>query len=123
MTNKSDIDAAMATSTKALREAIPVKLTPAQQVRKSEAALITRGGRRMPSGHLQPDAAQALAELLSAGYAKSTVAVIVVALLDARKKINHTGACTQHTDCHPCCAATLASTETACTGKQVCRKS
>lgn len=61
--------------------------TTAQRVRKSEASLIERGGRRMPSGMLQPDAAQALADLVAAGYAASPVAVISAALLDAQRKI------------------------------------
>lgn len=62
-------------------------LTPAQRVRSAEAALVARGGRRMPNGHLQPDAAQALDALVQAGYAASPVAVISAALLDAQRKI------------------------------------
>ena len=58
-------------------------LTPAQRVRRSNAALLARGGRRMPDGHLQPDAAQALAQLVACGYAPSPVAVISKALLSA----------------------------------------
>lgn len=42
----------------------------------------------MPDGHLQPDAAQALEDLLAAGYARSPVAVIATALLDAQRKLN-----------------------------------
>lgn len=68
-------------------------LTPAQRVRRAEASLRERGGRRMPDGHLQPDAAQALADLVASGYAASPVAVISAALLDAQRKINRiTGA-------------------------------
>lgn len=63
-------------------------LTTSKQVRASEAALIARGGRRMPGGHLQPDAAKALHDLVMAGYAKSPVAVISAALMDARRKIS-----------------------------------
>ena len=62
-------------------------LTPSQQVIKSNQALIARGGRRMPAGYLQPESAKILAELVSAGYAASPVAVIVAALHDAHKKI------------------------------------
>lgn len=62
-------------------------LTPSQRVRRAESALKARGGRRMPDGHLQPDAAQALADLVQAGYAPSQVAVISAALLDARRKV------------------------------------
>lgn len=58
-------------------------LTPAQRVRRANAALIARGGRRMPDGHLQPDAAKALADLLASGYAPSPVAAISKALLSA----------------------------------------
>lgn len=63
-------------------------MTPGQRVRRAEAALKERGGRRMPGGMLQPDAAQALDELIAAGYAGSPLAVISAALLDAKKKIN-----------------------------------
>ena len=62
-------------------------ITPAQRVRRAEAALRERGGRRMPDGHLQPDAAQALADLVASGYAASPVAAISAALLDAQRKI------------------------------------
>ena len=62
-------------------------MTTSKQVRASEAALVARGGRRL-SGHLQPDAARALADLVAAGYARSPVAVISAALLDAIKKIS-----------------------------------
>ena len=41
----------------------------------------------MPSGMLQPEAAQALAALVACGYAASPVAVITTALLDAQKKM------------------------------------
>ena len=37
----------------------------------------------MPDGHLQPDAAKALADLLASGYAPSPVAAISKALLSA----------------------------------------
>lgn len=63
------------------------KLTPSQIVRKSEAALKVKGGRRMPNGMLQPDAAKALADLVAGKYAASPVAVISAALLDAQKKM------------------------------------
>ena len=61
-----------------------------QRVKDSQNSLKTRGGRRMPSGFLQPEAAQALADLVAAGYAPSPVAVISFALLDARRKIVQT---------------------------------
>ena len=58
-------------------------LTPRQQVARSNAALLARGGRRIPGGHLQPDAAAALAALQAAGYADGLVAIVSRALLDA----------------------------------------
>jgi len=61
--------------------------TPAQRVRKAQQALKERGGLRMPSGYLQPDAAQALSDLVASGYGASPVAVISAALLDAKRKI------------------------------------
>jgi len=45
----------------------------------------------MPDGHLQPDAAQALADLVATGYAASPVAAISTALLDAQRKISRSG--------------------------------
>jgi hypothetical protein len=57
------------------------------KVRRSEAALKERGGRRMPNGMLQPDVAQALDALVTGGYAASPVAVISAALIDAQKKM------------------------------------
>lgn len=62
-------------------------LTNLQRVKKSNAALVARGGRRVPDGFLQPEPAQALADLLAAGYAQSAVGVIAAALIDAHKKI------------------------------------
>lgn len=62
-------------------------LTPAERVRRANAALIARGGRRMPGGYLQPAVAQALADLVASGYAPSPVAVISMALLDAQKNV------------------------------------
>lgn len=61
-------------------------LTPAQRVARAQAALVERGGRRIPSGYLQPDAAQALESLVQAGYASSPVSVISAALLDVAKR-------------------------------------
>jgi len=61
--------------------------TLSQRVRDSEKSLKARGGRRMPSGFLQPSAALALADLVAAGYAKSPVSVISAALLDAHRKM------------------------------------
>ena len=56
------------------------------RVLRANAALIDRGGRRMPSGYLQPDVASALQALIDSGYAQSPVAVINRAILDAYKK-------------------------------------
>ncbi len=61
-----------------------------ERVKKSKLALIERGGRAIPRGMLQPDAAQALAELLSAGYAPTESGVIATALLDVQKKLRRT---------------------------------
>lgn len=56
-------------------------LTPAERVARARIALVKRGGRRMPSGYLQPDAAAALHKLVACGYAPSPVAAISKALL------------------------------------------
>lgn len=58
------------------------------RVAASRERLKAAGGRAIPRGMLQPDAAQALAELLAAGYAPSETGVISAALLDAQKKMN-----------------------------------
>ena len=65
----------------------PTHSINAQNVRKSEDALKERGGRRMPNGYLQPDAWQALQELVKADYAKSASAAINQALIDAKKRL------------------------------------
>lgn len=57
-----------------------------QRVRASQAALMSRGGKRL-TGYLQPMPAQALADLLEAGYARSAVGVISAALIDASRKV------------------------------------
>jgi len=62
--------------------------TNSDYVRTSNARLIAAGGRRVPSGYLQPGDARILAELISAGYATSPLAVITSALRDAHKKIS-----------------------------------
>lgn len=72
-------------------------LTPAQRVRSAEAALVERGGRRMPNGHLQPDAAHALQSLVDSGYAPSPVAAISAALLDAERKHKRKNRLQSHT--------------------------
>ena len=59
--------------------------TPTERVARSQAALLERGGRRIPGGGLQPDAAQALDALVRTGYAKNQSAVIARALLDAAR--------------------------------------
>lgn len=53
--------------------------------RAYESRLRERGGRRLPGGTLQPDAARALDELLRKGYASSATACIAKALIDAAK--------------------------------------
>ena len=58
----------------------------AQRVRESEARSLEAGAVRMPGGLLQAHAAQALNDLLDAGYADSKTAVISKALLEARKR-------------------------------------
>lgn len=61
--------------------------TNADRVRKANAKLIALGGRRMPSGYLQPEVNAALEALIDSGYAGSPVAAISQALIDAHKKI------------------------------------
>lgn len=51
--------------------------------RAYESRLRERGGKRLPGGTLQPDAAAALAALLGAGYAPSATACIARALIEA----------------------------------------
>lgn len=51
--------------------------------RAYESRLRERGGRRLPGGTLQPDAAAALSALLAAGYAPSATAAISRALVEA----------------------------------------
>lgn len=60
-------------------------LTPSQKVQRSQAALAARGGRRMHTS-LQPEVAQALDELVAAGYAHTASAVIAKALMQAHSK-------------------------------------
>lgn len=54
--------------------------------RAYESRLRERGGRRLPGGSLQPDAALALDALLAAGYAPSATSCIARALLEAAKR-------------------------------------
>lgn len=61
------------------------QLTPSQQVQRSQAALVARGGRRLHVG-LQPEVARALDELVAAGYAHTASAAIAKALLQAHSK-------------------------------------
>lgn len=65
----------------------PTPLTNAAKVARARAKLLQEGGRRLPTGYLQPNAAAALDALLSAGYAKTVTGVISSALLDAARKI------------------------------------
>jgi hypothetical protein len=51
--------------------------------RAYESRLRERGGRRLPGGTLQPDAAAALAALLASSYAPSATAAISRALIEA----------------------------------------
>lgn len=63
------------------------KSTNAERVAKSQLALIARGGRKIPQLYLQPDAADALQQLLdSKTYAVSRVAAISKALIDAKNR-------------------------------------
>lgn len=61
--------------------------TNSQRVAKARQRLTQAGGRRLPTGYLQPDAAAALDALLAAGYAPTIVGVITAALLDAERKV------------------------------------
>lgn len=61
--------------------------TQTERVARSNAALLARGGRRLPGGYLQPEAAQALADLTQAGYGKNKVDVVSRALLDAQRRL------------------------------------
>lgn len=62
-------------------------LTQSEKVQRSNAALLARGGRRLPGGYLQPEAAQALADLTQAGYGKNKVDIVSRALVDAQRRI------------------------------------
>lgn len=64
------------------------KETPTERVARSNAALLARGGRRIPGGYLQPAAAQALADLAQADYGKNQVDIVSRALLDAQRRIS-----------------------------------
>lgn len=58
-------------------------LTPTQRVRRSEAKSLAAGSRRIPSGMLPGDAADALNRLTAAQYAGSLPGVIARALIEA----------------------------------------
>lgn len=58
----------------------------ADSVRDSEARKVKAGGRRLPGGVLPADASEALAALLSSGYAMSATATIARALKEAAKR-------------------------------------
>jgi hypothetical protein len=66
-------------------------MTPSERVRRANAALVARGGQRMPGGYLQPCDALALRELVASGYAPSPVAAICKALQDARIRQQNQG--------------------------------
>jgi len=55
--------------------------------RAYESRLRDRGGRRLPGGTLQPDAARALDALVAAGYAPSATACIARALVEAADRL------------------------------------
>lgn len=61
--------------------------TNSSRVAKSRAALVARGGRRIPTGWLQPAEAQALDLLVATGYGVSPVHAISRALVDAARKV------------------------------------
>ena len=61
--------------------------TQTERVARCNAALVARGGRRIPGGYLQPEAAQALADLTQAGYGKNKVDIVSRALLDAQRRL------------------------------------
>lgn len=61
-------------------------LTAAQKVKLSQDALIARGGRRTNLS-MQPDVARALDDLISAGYGRTTSAVIAKAVTEAQRRI------------------------------------
>lgn len=60
--------------------------TNSERVAKSRAALVARGGKRIPTGWLQPAEAQALDLLVATGYGVSPVHAISRALVDAAKR-------------------------------------
>lgn len=66
----------------------PMATSLSERVRASRERLKQAGGRAIPRGMLQPDAAAALADLLAAGYAGTETGVISTALLDAQRKIS-----------------------------------
>lgn len=61
--------------------------TNAERVARARQKLLQEGGRRLPTGYLQPNAAAALDALLAAGYATTATGVIAAALLDAQRKV------------------------------------
>ena len=63
--------------------------TNSERVAKSRAALVARGGRKLPNGYLQPAEAKALRNLQAAGYGVSPVHVISRALLDVHNRISN----------------------------------
>ena len=65
----------------------PAPLTNYQRVKRAHATLIERGGKRLADIWLQPDAAQALADLAASGYAPTSAAIVSAALLDAHRKV------------------------------------
>lgn len=56
------------------------------RVRKAEQNRIAEGGKRIPGGMLSPDAAEALACLVTEGYAPSQTQVINAALIEAARR-------------------------------------
>jgi hypothetical protein len=61
-----------------------------ERVKKSIKSLLERGGKRLPSGYLQPEDAVKIDSLVKSGYASSHLGVVVCAVRDAYKKISRT---------------------------------
>lgn len=61
-------------------------MTNAERVKKSRAALVARGGAKLPGGCLQPKPAAALRELCEAGYSDTRTGCIARALVEAAER-------------------------------------
>jgi len=68
-------------------DVLPMPSNPSpKHTRAYEARQIEDGAQRLPGGLLPSEAAQALQQLLDAGYADSKAGVIARALIDAEKR-------------------------------------